>query len=67
VKIRQKWTQVIWLTYQDFKRDNFDADKQICSKDNRDLQVKIRISSAEEKEKILHLDKQFREMITPGN
>jgi hypothetical protein len=42
-------------------------DKQICSKDNRDLQVKIRISSAEEKEKISHLDKQFREMITPGN
>jgi hypothetical protein len=47
--------------------DNFDADKQICSKDNRDLQVKIRIGSAEEKEKISHLDKQFREMITPGN
>jgi hypothetical protein len=39
----------------------------ICSKDTRDLQVKIRIGSAEEKKKISHLDKQFREIITPSN
>jgi hypothetical protein len=39
----------------------------MCSKNNRDLQVKIRIGSAEEKEKISHFDKQFRERITPGN
>jgi hypothetical protein len=57
-----------YLAYlPNFKRDNFDIDKQICSKDHRDLQVKIRIGSAEENKKISHLDKQFREIITPGN